>query len=138
MLASKQRDWLFKRTLLFILFVTPLTLALLNFIRSFCTIYCTQRLQVFVTIVVSLLLIIVLSVTGYFTLYVPYCYIHIVCRLLVALHGKNEILIKTGTLTRKEYKHLNNFMCWLISNPPTEISGGIDFLTKHGEFKFFL
>lgn len=138
MLASKQRDWLFKRTLLFILLVTPLTLALFNFMRSFCTIYCTQRLQVFATIIVSLLLIVVWSVTGYLTLYVPYMYTRIVRELLVALHDKNEILIKTDTLTRKEYKHLNNFMCWLVSNPPVEISGGLDFYTKPGEFKFFI
>lgn len=129
---------MFKRTLLFILLVTPLTLALLNFMRSFCTIYCTQRLQVFATIIVSLLLIIVWSVTGYLTLYVPYMYTRIVRKLLVALHGKNEILIKTDTLTRKEHKHLSNFMCWLVSKPPIEISGGLDFYTKPGEFKFFI
>lgn len=138
MLASRQRDWLLKRVLLLLVVMTPVTYALLCFAHDFCSVYNSTVMQSFATLFIGIVLIVIWCLTFYVTVWTPLRYIRIVRRLLVALHGKSDVLIKTGTLTRKEYKHLNNFMCWLISNPPTEISGGIDFLTKPGEFKFFL
>lgn len=138
MLASKQRDWLLKRVLLLLVVMSPITFALLCFAHDFCYVYCSSVMQSCSTLFIGIVLIVIWCLAFYVTVWTPLRYIRIIRRILVALRGKNEILIKTDILTRKELKHLNNFMCWLVSNPPVEISGGLDFYTKPGEFKFFV